>query len=398
MSSEKFISEELESQMRTEFDKLPSFRKAAHVDNMKKSNFPESTAFYEKIKDDPAMEAKIQDEAENGNPAAMLLISRRFYNLGFSYEGFRWLTKAYESGSGEAAFLLGFGELDRDKKEAFRYLTSAFRRGHEGGTLTLATLCNQSSASELGVEPATREETLTLATREADRITFYSALVSLLPGTHPVQFMESSGIPWGTGTLIIVDWKGQQFALTASHVIKASNARPDQINLLIPDYEVPIPIVKESCVDFKNRANEDLDVFGWLLDKDSANDVAWAAWDLNHFWRPATALRVGQTLFVLGYPNTEDKINLEKMVMERHPLIVKGKLASHGNAGQFTIDCAEFSVDIDGVSGSPVFAMIGGMYFFVGLAQWGGTEAKKIHFLDAAEITEALDYYLAQIK
>jgi len=398
MKAEKFISEEIADQMRSEFDKLPDFRKEAHLEKMKKSNFPESTEFYNKIRDDPEMETIIQNEAKDGNPAAMLLISRRFYNLGFSREGLKWLKQACENGSGEAAFLLGFEKLDRNKKEAFRYLRLAFERGHEGGTLALASLCIQGSDSELGIGSAAREEMLALATREADRITFYSALESLLPGTHPVQFIESNGIPWGTGTLIIVDWKGQQFALTASHVITASNASPDQINLLIPGYDVPIPIVKDSCVEFKNGLNEDLDVFGWFLDRDSAKRVAWAAWDLNHFWKPATELKIGQTLFVLGYPNTEDKINFEKMIMERHPLIVKGKLSNQGKDGQFTIDCAEFSVDIDGVSGSPVFAMIGGMYFFVGLAQWGGTTARKIHFLDAAEITNALNCYLAHIK
>lgn len=390
--------QEVTDQMKTEFERLPPFRQAAHLAKMKDFNHSESTSFYEKVKNDPAVEEIIQKEAKSGNPAAMLLISRRFYNLGFIGEGLRWLKLAYDSGSAEAAFLLGFEELDSDEKAAFSYLRKAFERGHKGGTMALATLCNQSSALSLGVTNEELEQITREATKKADLIAFESTLESLLPGTHPVQFIEDSGIPWGTGTLIIVDWKTHQFAITATHVIKASHATPDQINLLVPGHALPVPILKDSCLDFKDESNEYLDVYGWALDRDSDTKVAWVAWDLNHFWRPAADLKIGQTLFVLGYPNTEDKIDFEKLQMRRHPLIIRGKLANHDGDGQFTIDCAEFSVDVDGISGSPVFAMYGGMFFFVGLAQWGGQSARKIHFLDSVKITKALDSYLAQIK
>jgi len=324
----------------------------------------------------------------------MLLISRRFYNLGIESEGTRWLKLAYVNGSGEAAFILGFDILDTDEKAAFSYLSAAFKRSHPGGTLALATLCGRTNAAMLGITEEDFQAIAKASIDEADRISFESTLEALLPGTHPVQFIEDTGVPWGTGTLFLVEWKSHQFAITATHVIEAAHAKPEQVNLLLPGREVPIPIIKDQCVDFQDNKGEYLDIYGWALDRNSDNNVAWYAWDLNHFWRPVTDLQVGQTLFVLGYPNTEEKIDYEKMEMQWHPLLVRGKLSEVGDDGYCTIDCADFSVDVDGMSGSPVFALFGGMYFFVGLAQWGGTVARKLHFLDSGKITLALDSFL----
>lgn len=386
---------EVVDEMKREFDQLSAERKEGHLAKMKEFNHSESSSFYEKIKDNPAIEEIIRTEAERGNTAAMLLISRRFYNLGIESEGIKWLKLAHSNGSGEAAFILGFDLLDVDEGTAFSYLSAAFIRSHPGGTLALATLCGQTNAAKLGITELEFQEIAKTAVEKADRIVFESTLESILPGTHPVQYIEDSGIPWGTGTLFLIDWKSHQFAITATHVIKAAKAKPEQVNLLLPGRDVPIPIVKDFCLDFRDIKGEYLDIYGWKLDRDNDEQVAWYAWDLNHFWRPVTDLQVGQTLFVLGYPNTEDKVDYEKMEMQWRPLIVKGRLSDIRDNGYCTIDCAEFSVDIDGMSGSPVFAVFGGMYFFVGLAQWGGTAARKIHFLDAKKITTALDSFLA---
>jgi hypothetical protein len=386
--------DEVFNEMTREFERLPSERQKSHLAKMKESNHSESTSFYKKIKDNPAIEEIIKSEAESGNSAAMLLISNRFYNLGIESEGTRWLKLAHANGSGEAAFILGFESLETDEKKAFSYLSAAFTRSHEGGTLALATLCGQTNATRLGITEFEFQEIAKAATKKADKIIFESTLESLLPGTHPVQYIEDCGIPWGTGTLFLIDWKSHQFAITATHVIRAANAKPEQVNLLLPGRDVAIPILKDHCVDFQDIQGDYLDIYGWELDRSNDKNVTWYAWDLNHFWRPVSDFQIGTTLFVLGYPNTEDKIDYEKMEMQWHPLVVRGKLSEVRDNGHCTIDCADFSVDVDGMSGSPVFAFVGGMYFFVGLAQWGGTSARKLHFLDAAKITTALDLFL----
>jgi hypothetical protein len=356
--------------------------------------YPESTDVLNKAKQSDDMERYIVGGAEAGVPGAMLLLARRFVALGLDDEALKWERRAWEHGSAEAAFVLGMRYAGIDKALAYQYLRDAFLRRHIAGTWQLVNFCREITPDEIGVTSVDFESTFAASVALGDQFQFAHAHAALVTGTHPVQFRDELNIPWGTGTFFIVRWKGADFAITAKHVIRASSAETDQVQLVVPYQKHSIPYLSKSGMGVLDPDGEPLDVHVWQIDPDSAVSAEWDAWHLEQHWQPPEALQKDQFVFVVGYPNNEDKIDFDNLEMRRQPLIVKGKLGEK-TAGLHTVECAEFSADVDGVSGGPVFSMVGGTYHFIGMAQWGGRTARRLYFLDARQIIRVLDSFLA---
>lgn len=99
---------------------------------------------------------------------------------------------------------------------------------------------------------------------------------------------------------------------------------------------------------------------------------------------------------MVGYPNIEERVDYEAGKLAPHCLVIRGDLANDSPAGLLAVDCAEFDVTVDGVSGGPVFAMFDGVYFFVGMAVRGVAEARRVYFIDAMHVIAAPDQAAAR--
>lgn len=223
----------------------------------------------------------------------------------------------------------------------------------------------------------------------------YSALVT---GARPVFFQETEGdFIWGKGTLFLVQWGKRQFAVTAKHVIDNQRANPQHLRILIPGYKVALPLTGASTSNHPNHeCREDVeDIFVWHVDREpdfGGEELVWHTWRMKEFWMPASKLEPGQQIFAVGYPFVDHRYDYEAMKLNTPPLIAIGKL-SRDQLGDdvYTIDCEEFTCDLNGISGGPVFARFEGFFFYVGIIIRAGRAAKKIHFVDAAYVTFILD-------
>lgn len=376
-----------------EFEKLPPTLQAHQTMATMALYFPESTQLKAKLQTLVDGEILLAEGVSRGESSALVLSAHRNLDSGSPIQAQIYARDAYARGSPEAAFLLGTLSVENfhDVAAAYTYFKEAVKRGHFVSAYQLTNLCRNFTAEELAITNRERLQTLADAVCVADRIDVLHALIVIGTGTHPVQFLNEAGIPWGTGTFLLVQWKESQFAITANHVIAASAARADQARLIVDGQTTPVPFSFGAEGSLLDESGEPLDVHAWQIDRDHPVDIMWHAWNLNQFWKSAAKLTTGQTIYILGYPNTEEKVDFENRTMRREPLVIRGKLNNESVAGLRVVECAEFPMDVDGLSGSPAFALIGGMYFFVGMAQCGGTNAQRIHILDANDIICALD-------
>ena len=223
----------------------------------------------------------------------------------------------------------------------------------------------------------------------------YDALVT---GTRPVYFQETpESFIWGSGSLFIAAWKGEQFAITAKHVFTNAKADPKHTRLFFAGYKVALPIAGVSTPSFPNHASredvEDIAVLRLQTDADLDGEaLAWHSWRMDVFWRSAEDLVVGQSLYAAGFPSNDDRFDYDNNKLNEVPLVSVGKLGEDSlGPGLFCMDTAEFDRSIAGSSGGPVFARFGGFFHYVGMIIRGGSEARKIHFLDAKFVTFTLD-------
>lgn len=373
---------------------LPDEMRQAHLKWTGSTFYPESTAFLEKTRNAPDQSEIIHAAAMEGDIGAMLLLARGLHNAGDDVGSAYWVQLAYDRGSPEAAFTLADEDFGFPIAVRYQMLSKAVDGGLAAASWALANLCREESAENLGITEVTWASSLAKCLEIGDALLEFEMHQALVTGAHPVQFKSEYGI-WGSGTFFIATWKGQDFAFTAKHVIDNCNADPAHAQLLVPNHESPVPFLGSFTPRLEDDVDleETTDIFIWAIDSSSQGPaVSWWSWRMDFLWKPATSLVHRQKLFVIGYPNTDDKFDLHTGKIQRIPLVVRAEFdGSSGIEGLYAIDCAEFSVDIDGISGGPVFTMVGGVFYYVGMAVRGSAAAKRIHFLDAAYILDALE-------
>ncbi|GAB2527170.1 trypsin-like serine peptidase [Microbulbifer agarilyticus] len=221
---------------------------------------------------------------------------------------------------------------------------------------------------------------------------------ALVTGTLPVFFSENpEDYIWGKGSLFLCQWGDYQFAITAKHVIENQNADYKKLRILFPGYKVALPVLRATTPNYPNHEcrEEVEDIFVWQVDNDpdlDGEELEWHAWRMNQFWMPASKLEMGQQLFAVGYPFIDERYDYENNKINVPPLVSIGKLSSDSIGKDiYTIDCDEFEVDLNGISGGPVFARFDGLFHYVGLIIRAGKKARKIHFVDATYVTFVLN-------
>nr|WP_288497741.1 trypsin-like serine protease [uncultured Pseudomonas sp.] len=380
---------------------LPEELYRAHMKWASDRFYPESSAMLKSVNENPDQDKLIYEAAYRGEPGAMLLMATLMKHNNNEPGYYFWINAALNEGSGEAAFRLATDVTQEHPNLAYELLKLALGHGHMGSSWAIANLCREKSADELGTTQEELSKTLSEALIAGDKLFFAEAFEALITGAHPVQFIDEHKIPWGSGTFFIAAWKDHQFAITAGHVIKNCNANPNQAQLLVPKQTNPVPYIGHFHPKVKEENNSDLqDVFLWHIDSSSTGPkVEWWSWRMDHLWKPASTLKPKQKIFVVGYPNTDEKFDLENYTIRVEPLLVRGELSEQGiGDGIYSVECAEFSVDIDGISGGAVFAMFEGIFYYVGMVLRGGTAARQIHFLDATQVIDALDQAVEHCK
>jgi hypothetical protein len=375
---------------------LPDNLIEAYADSQALIFSPETSAVLKELEHDPDRDAKLREQALAGHTGAMLIFARIERAQGRPEKWFALTYAAFARGSGQAAYELAYDAERHDLPSAFELYKQAIERGHLGARYRAVNLLREHSPDGLALTVGRHEALLADYLRLADEVMNREVFNALVTGSHPVQFLGELGIPWGTGTFFLVRWKGEEFAITARHCILASDADPVQAQLIVPHREGPIPFLGHFAVaDDEKVIDDERDVFLWKIGEDrSGNDQGWWSWRLDHLWKPASELCTGQKIFLVGYPNVEERVDYERGKLEPHCLVIRGELAKDSLGDLLAVDCADFDVTVDGVSGGPVYAMFHGIFFFVGMAVRGDARAKRIYFIDATHVIAALEQTL----
>jgi hypothetical protein len=139
----------------------------------------------------------------------------------------------------------------------------------------------------------------------------------------------------------------------------------------------------------------------------TALGIEWWSWNLDTLCRKVSDLHSGQRLHAAGYPELEDNFDIEKFDIEKfdideHPFIAFGQLTDKpltDDVYSIKLDQHLPTVDLNGVSGGPVFARFGEKFHFVGISIRGGVDHYRgtppyIHFISSEKLIGLLDHLI----
>lgn len=229
---------------------------------------------------------------------------------------------------------------------------------------------------------------------------------ALLTGTRPVLWQQIPAKPcahnarFGKGSLFVVAYKECQFAITAKHVV--DDIDPEIFRLLLPDSQKILPVLRGNlATDEVVRSKDDRDdIFAWRIHVDHpAINAEWWSWMMSDRVRPASDLVPGQRLYTVGFPEFEENIDVEAFDIVEHPFIASGRLLVKKISDEtlsMELDSHLPAVDLNGMSGGPVFARFNQIFHYVGMNVRGGGNPPTIHFIGSEYVLQFLDRIIAQ--
>lgn len=299
-----------------------------------------------------------------------------------------------QAGLGADAYTKAMRWVGRSDRLAYNDFKNSVEWLHAPAIFELDRLFSHSNADELLMsEREFRKEAISWRDL-AEQAAWHELESALMTGTRPVLWQALPGKPcvhnarFGKGSLFVVAYRGQQFAITARHVVDGVD--PAIFRLMLPESQRILPVLpgREAGDEASiNNLEEEDDIFAWGVDIDkAAAGIQWWSWILDGLSRPASDLAPGQRLYAAGYPHFEENIDVEKFDIVENPFIASGHLASHPLVeGVYSLILDETlpDVDLDGMSGGPVFARFGEKFHYVGMCLRGGGKPAQLHFISA---------------
>lgn len=344
---------------------------------------------------------------QEGRGFAAVELCNRFAEAGNRQARDFWRVLASQAGLYHEAYDNAMRWVAVDPARAFAQLRFAFSGLHPEAPFALDKLFRSCSHEVLGLS----------SDEFCDQAVFFAELckslrdgeldTALLTGTRPIIFQERFETPcmenlqWGAGSLFVVQWGEQQFAVTAKHVVENLGAEPSHFRLILPEYGVALEVDSVMLSsDAIGCEDEFEDVYVWRIDQNTKTDKAieWWAFDLKRWYSPALYLKPGQQLFAVGYPDAPERYDAEKFIINEIPIILQGVLSAEQLfEGMLTMDVEESKHDLDGMSGGPVFTKYENRFHYVGLIVRGSREARKLHFIDARHVVGLLGQAVRKI-
>lgn len=223
----------------------------------------------------------------------------------------------------------------------------------------------------------------------------------LLTGTRPVMWQRIASAPsatnvrWGGGSLFMMQRGHQQFAVTARHVATNVGADTEHFRLLLPETRQILPVLPPVALEEQDplRNEHQGDVLVWPIDVEGFNETAeWWSWRLEGQVRPASDLSPGQKIYCVGFPSFDESFDAENFDLVEHPFIMSGVLSDTQFVdGLFTMDIGQHlpEVDLNGMSGGPVFARFDDRFHYVGMAIRG--VGKRLNFICSEQVLRVLN-------
>lgn len=306
-----------------------------------------------------------------------------------------------DSDRGEIAFIEGRAKKQDLPHIAFKDFIRAFMAYYLPAIFEIEHLLRTRSAAELGMSPEQFVECDEQWTNIAETLRWQELEIGLLTGTRPIMWQSVAGAPsasnvrWGGGSLFMMQRGNQQFAVTARHVATNVGANTEHFRLLLPDTRQILPVLPPIALEAQDpdSGEHQGDILIWQINVEGVNETAeWWAWRLEGQVKPASDLTPGQKLYCVGFPEFEENFDAENFDLVENPFIMSGILnESQFVDGLFTMNIDEHlpEVDLNGMSGGPVFARFDERFHYVGLAIRG--VGKRLNFISSEHVLKLLN-------
>lgn len=311
-----------------------------------------------------------------------------------------------QAGLGADAYAKAMRWVGRSDRLAYNDFKNAAGWMHTPAVFELDRMLSRSNAEELLMADEEYERE-TLYWRElAEKAAWTELENALLTGTRPVLWQTFPGKPcmhnarFGKGSLFVVSYRDQQFAITAKHVVNGVDPAIFRLVLAESKDILPVHAGRHPLEGSPVHHDDGEDVFVWQVDvANTAPGIEWWSWNLDDLCRKVSDLHSGQRLHAVGYPEFEDNINIEEFDIEEHPFIAFGHLTDKpltDDVYSIKLDQHLPSVDLNGMSGGPVFARFGERFHFVGMSIRGGGTPPQIHFISSEQLIAFLDHLVEE--
>lgn len=279
-------------------------------------------------------------------------------------EAMRLALLGKQAGLGVDAHMKAMPWVGRSDRWAYQHFKNAAEWLHTPALFELDRLLSQSNADELLMDEEEFHQEVLYWRDLAERAAWAELESALMTGTRPVLWQAVPGKPcvhnarFGKGSLFVAGYRGQQFAITATHVVDGVD--PAIFRLVLPESGRILPVFagRQAADETLKEHDDESDIFVWRIDVDrAAGGIEWWSWMLDGLSRPVSDLLPGQRLYAVGYPYFDDNIDVESFDIVEHPFLATGYLAQESIAEgvySITLDQNLPTVELNGMSGGPV--------------------------------------------
>lgn len=217
--------------------------------------------------------------------------------------------------------------------------------------------------------------------------------------SRPVLFEDptSEFTYWGNGSSFLISSANAVYWVTAAHVMKNMGARAHSVRICPSDVSrVSLPFNERYTVTKGAQDDEDYnDIFMMRIDLshfDRSGDAPLVSQRLEDGVLPASRLKCGDELWVIGYPGDSNVIDYDTRSIKNTRSVIRaiynGTFVSE-HCHSIRIETSLALKTYDGLSGSPVYLLqqrsIGGetvaFPMMVGMVLRGTASSRKLHFV-----------------
>ncbi|WP_155499994.1 hypothetical protein [Pseudomonas chlororaphis] len=311
-------------------------------------------------------------------------------------------------GLGEDAYDKGISWIGRRDRLAYENFKTSAHWLHIPAVFEIDRLFSTLNPEEMEMTPEQFAKDAVAWREIAESLAWQELEEALLTGTRPVLWQQFAGKPcvhnarFGKGSLFLMMYQGEQFAVTAKHVVDGVD--PSIFRLVLPENRHILPVFPcQYPTEGSPYHGEELgDILTWRVNVDEVRFKAdWWSWRLDNLVRSASNFQPGQKIFAVGFPEFEENFDIENFDIEEHPFIASGHLADTPLVdGVYTmvIDGHLPVLDLNGMSGGPVFARFDDVFHYVGMTIRASGPAARLHFISSEYVVALLDNILATIQ
>ncbi len=307
-------------------------------------------------------------------------------------------------GLGEDAYDKGMFWIGRHDRRAYEDFKISAQWLHIPAVFEIDRLFSTSNPEEMEMTPEQFTKNATEWREIAESLAWKELEDALLTGTRPVLWQQFAGKPcahnarFGKGSLFLMMYQGEQFAVTAKHVVDGVDS--SIFRLVLPDNKHILPVFPSQypAEGSPDHGEELGDILTWRVNIGGVRFKAdWWSWRLDELVRSAADLQPGQRIFAVGFPEFEENFDIDNFDIEEHPFIASGHLANVplvDGIYSMVVDGHLPVLDLNGMSGGPVFARFDEVFHYVGMTVRGSGPAARLHFISSEYVVALLDNIL----